>query len=322
MDLEKLHEEEKALDKLVYGEEETPTSPQEEEVKTEDKVEEESKQPEVDQKPKKPRTSWKKRYTNYKATTDNTIFELRKELAAWKSQVASKDSIVEDLQKELSKLKQKLTEKVDPFEGVITKEDEDLIGPEAVEIIKKAVKSRPTTDDSRYQMLQEEIESLKREKREQLKREAEAVEKDSLLNLKRKLTALVPDWETLDLEDGFKEYINDADPASGLPRSKFFLNAVSTFDVERVASFYNAYKALKPKSKEEILESKVTPAGGGSEENDKKVDESKKIYSIQDYNRFMDDLAKGKYNSTAQLRKEAAVLERKFDLAIMEGRMR
>jgi hypothetical protein len=316
MDLEKLHEEEKELDKLVYGEEETPTPPQEEpEVKVEE-------QPEVDQKPKKPRPSWKKRYTNYKATTDNTIFELRKELAAWKSQVASKDSLVEDLQKELSKLKQKLTEKTDPFEGVITKEDEDLIGPEAVEIIKKAVKSRPNNDDSKYQKLQEEIDNLKREKREQLKRESEAVEKDSLVNLKKKLTTIVPDWESIDLEDGFKDFINDADPASGLPRSKFFLSAISTFDVERVASFYNAYKALKPKSKEEILESKVTPAGGGSEENDQKVDESKKVYSIQDYNRFMDDLAKGKYNSTAQLRKEAAVLERKFDLAIMEGRMR
>jgi hypothetical protein len=340
MDFEKMKREEEAAVEAMYGKKEVPSEDEshpEEFLIDDDDFEDVESAPEAttqddeettvqsEHKESTPRTSWKKRYASYKATTDNTIFELRKEVAGWKSRMASREDTIDELTKEVRRLTQEAVSKVDPFDGVFSPEEVDLIGPEAVDIIKKAIDSRvgKTTEDPAIKALEAKLERLEKEKRDAMKREAESIQTESMEQIKARLSKLVPDWSTIDLEPGFEKYITGTDEASGVQRLKFFQTAINDRNVSALAGFYNHYKSLKPKSKQEVLASRVTPSGnGGSESSPLGRDNPKKVYSIKEYTDFMDSVARGDYRGSAARRKEAQLIERQFDTAMIEGRIR
>lgn len=282
-----------------------------------DQDEDESDETEVD---KKSRVSWKKRYANYKASTDQTIFRLRQTVADRAANIAELEEKIEELEEKFNTLKSEALEKVDPFEGLITPEDEELIGPEAVEIIKKIAGNKPK--DDRYDELLKKVKQMEKEKREKAKAEAKGLQVESMNQLKKVLTKLVPDWQRIDVEKPFEAYMKDVDPVSGRLRSELFSTAIANRDVERVASFYSNYQSLKPKSKKDILASKVTPVGSKASRSDDSGKESEKMYSMEEYSKFMDDVAKGKYRHTKELREKAKKIERQFDRAYADGRLR
>ena len=337
MDFEKLKREEEEAMEAFYGKkEEVKETVEDQDEDTEDNsadAEETSSllqdsltKDEVDEVPAKDdietpsspekNVSWKKRFTSFKASADSTIYELRRESAQKSHRIATLLEDNDSLKKEISKLEAKISGSVDPYQGVFTVEDEEVIGPEAVQIIKKAMKAQGSSNPQ-VEKLMSELEELKKEKREKLKDEYDSFKAKSLEDLKAKLSSQVSDWPILDTDPKFGEFIKGIDPISGSPRSKLFSSAIESGDVANVARFYKEYKALRPKSKEEILAAKVSPVSGGGETSEGKP--NTKIYSINEYIRFMDEVARGKWRTR---QKEAQLIERKFDLARVQGRLR
>lgn len=266
----------------------------------------------------KPRLSWKKRFTSYKASTDNTIRELRENAARLNVMIAEKDDEIATCNKKIATLEQTIVGSVDPYKDIFTEADEEMIGSEAVGIIKKAMQAKGSGSNATVERLEKELEAIRKEKLDAAKREQAKYKADSLESLKVKLSSIVPDWNDIDLEPQFKTYIEGYDDVSGFPRGKLFSNAVNIGDVAGVARFYKEYQNLKPKSRTDILAEHVTPNSGGASSSDG-TQQNKRLYSLAEYTKFMDDVTKGKYKHN---RKEALKQERIFDIAFSEGRIR
>lgn len=266
---------------------------------------------------KKPRVSWKKRFASYKATTDSTIYSLRQELASTKSELADAYDSVDEMKKELASIKRQLTSSKDPYEGLVSDEDKELLGEEAINVIKKLASKKE--EDPRIAQLQEELEELRKEKKKALKREQENFQVESQNKLKTGLLKLVPNFERIDMDPDFHKYLQGVDEDSGIPRSKLFASAVTSRDVKGTARFYLDFNSLKPKTREEILSSKVKPTGSGASSTDDSGNKGKKkMYHYQEYSKFMDDIGRGKYRGKEDEKKKWLAI---YDRALEEGRM-
>lgn len=320
MDWNKLEAEEKELEARIFGEKQEDTSPPdlENEEEVEEVVEETTEEVEAHE-PSKPRTSWKQRYANYKASTDNTIYTLRKDNASLKVDLEGLHQEISDMRDKMKEFQAKATEHEDPYKEVFTEDDVEVLGPEAIEVFKRALKTTNKSSQSSQEVeeLREELKRIKEDRRKQAHKEAASLEEESFEKFKGNLTKMVPDWQSIDVDPKFAQFIDDADEFSGLPRKVLFQRAVQGRDTQRVALFYQDFIKTMPKSREQILASKVTPTG--SQSSQASEDSSKKLYSLKEYERFMEDVIKGKYRGRE---KDARLLEAKYDRAFIEGRLR
>jgi hypothetical protein len=327
MDISKMLAEEEALEKQMFGEnlepeEATPPVVDQDSEDEEYEEEEQVQEPESQEPQSKPqqRTSWKQRYTNYKASTDNTIYNLRKDNAALKLEIDNLQESMSDFRKKMKESEKAKVSSEDPFKDVFTQEDVDVLGPEAIEVMKRALNTtRQTTPQNNEELdeLKAEMARLKQDRRKSMEKEAASLEEETFEKFKVSLSRIVPNWSQIDVDPKFAEFIQQVDEYSGLPRKELFAKSVHSRDARRTALFYEDYMKLMPKTKEQILSGKVTPTGSGS--SSPPDSRTQKTYSINDYETFMSDYAKGKYRGRE---KEAQILEAKFDRAFQEGRLR
>jgi len=329
MHLDRLKEEELEAQKLMFGEdnsEENPTetlvAPEEEivdlsEIETEptkviaEPIDEDGGSPEQ----KKQRVSWKNRYSTYKASTDVTIRDLRSEGADLRYRVAEVDEELMSLKRQLSDLN---SNKKDIYAETFSTEDEEIIGTEAIDIIKKAMKANEGANSQELESIRAELASSRAERLRSLEQSKKNLRAKDLDDLKAKLDGVAEGWRDFDHDPAFIDYLDGVDVSSGRLRKDLYSVAVESGDVTNVASFYSCFKSTLPKSREEILASQITPTGNaGSPESFDKG--NKQTYHMGDYLKFMDDLTKGRYKGRE---KEALIIEGRYDKAMYEGRMR
>jgi hypothetical protein len=127
---------------------------------------------------------------------------------------------------------------------------------------------------------------------------------------------MVPNLAEVDEDPAFAEYLGGTDEASGMTRMDLFSHAVSVKDVAGTARFFKEYAQAKGQ-KESFLDEHIMPEGDGATQDDpSKL--AKKRFHISEYNKFMDDRAKGRWRGRE---KEADKLERMYDEAYIEGRL-
>lgn len=329
MSLDKIRKEEEEFEKLMFPEAKEEESSEVEETtedlpKSEDieeTEEEESSQvettfdleensEETEEEPeKKQRTSWKKRYINYKSSTDQKLFLHRREIADLKEQIVRLNRLNDALTETVGKLKGSK----DAFSEVITPEDEEILGSEAIEVMKRAISA--ANKDTKA-----ELEELKREKKRLAEKEAEYARESSMQDLRGKLTSIVPGWEEVDLDPKFGDYLQKVDPLSGYTRQVLFANSIQSGDVEGVARFYKGFIETLPPTKESILKKRVTPTGGSHSTVDDSRSTRKKTYSIREYEAAYAALNRGDFRSKDErinLEKKVALLDKAF----VEGRI-
>lgn len=322
MSLERARAEEKELEELMYGTEADHKETQED-LKTVEEfkdtpfeepadatVEEEDEESEdnedTDEPEKKKRSSWKQRYSTYKATTDSTIYRLRQEVAELKGHNVT-------LVKKIDKLQELYSQSTpeDMFKGIVTQEDEELIGSEAVDVMKRVTKAA-------QEPLLNQIKQLKKEKLEKDQRDADNAQSISRSELRLKLSKMVNNFDAVDTSPGFAKFLGEVDDYSGRTRKELYSLAVTNGDVRRVADFYKDYISNLPATKESILERKVAPVGsGGSNQNGTPV---KQQYTLDEYLSTYDAYNKGKYRNA----KEKKALQDKMNIldeAYSQGRI-
>jgi len=320
--MEKLLEEEKAAEKEMYGSEENPSpeAPSTEDDGYEDAPEEESVEESNQPEEKPKRTNWKKRFIGYKTATDETISKLREELYSNESKAKLLEQQVEQLTAQIKELRESAPPE-DPFKDVFTEEDKNLLGEEALEAMKKAAlatkREEKKETDPEVQQLKAELAEWKRREAEKAKRDAEEAYARSMDDLKVRLEKLVPDFESIDVDEAFGEYLQDIDDYSDHLRFDLFQKAVQNYDVAGVARFYQDFKAKSNKPKSSFLDDHITPEGDTAT-SDSPERNAKRRYHIDEYTSFMDDLTKGKYRGRE---KEAQKLEMMYDKAMVEGRI-
>lgn len=260
----------------------------------------------------KQRVSWKQRFKNYKASTDKTISTLRKENAALANQLKASEDKNDQLSLKLANIQKDST---DIFSGVITEEDADTIGEDAVEIVKKA--SRKAVESS-IEPLKEEIKRLNAEKELERQKQLEARRASEYSRFLQELKVIVPDYATIDKDSKFAEYMEGFDELTGEKRIEAFRRAEDYLDADRVADFFIEFKRATPRSKRERLEENITPTAtsAAANMNSKKTAEFFTARQVED---FFNDVARGVYRNR---QKEANEIEDRITKAYMEGRIR
>ncbi len=326
---EKLKKEEEEAEKEFYGKETEAGKPEDgalDEVDLNEvpvDVESELEGPAKEEPKDKRRISWKQRFTSYKATNDLALHQARVKIAALEAENERLTVELTKVRSKIAELKKAARQKKDPFEGVIDEKDVELLGPEAIEVMKKyALAGMENSGDK------EEIETLRAQLHEvqvkQVKAAKESSDKLATENedaFKIKLMLAVENFNDIDLDPKFSEYLEGVDEASGQPRLHLYRQAIQSRDVLGVARFYNEYRGRRPKTREEILEEQVVPEGDAAGPTQtQQLDENagKKKYHISEYEAFYDDLNKGVWKGRE---KEADKLMRMYDKAYLEDRL-
>ena len=210
---------------------------------------------------------------------------------------------------------------------LITAEDTETYGDDLIDLIRRvAVES----DAGERAKLQGEIADL----RKQMAAQASTVETvaGSVTGDRREkyftdLVRDVPNYETVDNDPSFKEWLLQADEFSGLIRNDILQDAYFKFDVGRTAKVFNAYIAQATPSRapppppvdpQAELAQQVSP-GQAKSATVIPADDGKKVWSVAEMDGFYKDVARGDYRGR---KAEVERIEADIDKALSEGRVR
>jgi len=249
------------------------------------------------------RTNWKKRFVNYKASTDITISDLRYDNLSLRESVAQLMRRVE----QLSQLAEQGIQKSDPFEGTFTEEEVQAFGEGGIDVIKKAAQ---TVVEKTVNPLKAELAETKAQNRIALERQLEQERKAEYNVFLAKLAKKAPNYQTLNNDPNFLQYLNQIPDGELVPRVSALRNAEAARDVVRVAEIFNDFDVKFGKAKvTNSLDRHLTPVGTGGSVADP-VDRSRGAIDQSFINKFYSDFARGHYKGKE---KEAQEIELKID---------
>ena len=135
------------------------------------------------------------------------------------------------------------------------------------------------------------------------------------------LTTIVPDWQSINTDPEFIEWLNQADPISGFTRMQLLRQAYEQKDVNRVARFFIAYKEEKQKAQQSAstpppAAKNVAPPQRKTAPSSPTGRGSKKVFKQSEVEEFYKLAAMGKIPLDERKRMEEEILR-----AVMENRI-
>jgi hypothetical protein len=136
------------------------------------------------------------------------------------------------------------------------------------------------------------------------------------------LAQAVPDYEALNVDNDFLEWLKQVDPLSGISKQVYLNAAFEQMDAQRTANLFNAFKEAAGKTQQTArpdpkaeLQRQVAP--GTSKADVPSSSTNTKIWAMREIEQFFTDVSKGKYT-----RDEAAKIEAEIDAAVAAGRLK
>ena len=314
--IEKLLEEEKELEALMAGT--PPVVPTKDDGTTEPKVDTEgtpaegkepvtpTPKPVTDEQPKAQTEDWEKRYKNLRAGRDEKLYQTKNQLSAALSTISTLQSQIDQLRT--------AAPKVDPLEGVFTEKDTEDLGDATIDAMKRVTQK---VTDAATKPLQAQLDEERNLRKIQTEERANDAKVDAYQIFLKRVADAVPDWETVNFDDNFVAWMEEAD-VDGTPRKTYFAQAESQGNAALIIRYMNEFKAEAAKVVDP-LEGKITPTGedAGAAQNIEKG-EKVKVMTQAYVHKFYDDLNRGKYKGRYS---EAQAIEAEIDKATMEGRI-
>lgn len=258
-----------------------------------------------------PEETWEQKYHSFKGMYDAEVPRLY-------SQVRELNSQVQQLIAENAAIKSTAAAEPAKASSLITEQDKEAFGPDLIDLIDRATESKVSTFRQRESELVSEINQLKT-------RLGDVTERQGISDKDRFLAGLgqqVPDWESLNVNQGFLAWLNEVDPVYGLPRQVALTNAYENLDVARVATIFKAYKSLvtptqanKPRVNQE-LQRQVAPTRSGNT-SDPADSQNSRIWTQSDIASFYEEARRGLIDSDDVVR-----IEKEIHAAVGEGRVR
>ena len=250
--------------------------------------------------------TWERKYKTLQGMYNADVPRLRNEVADLKNQLSTAIARLDAASKK--------TETA-PVESLVTDKDVEDFGSDLVDLIK-----RQATEVAQRQidLLKDENAQLRQELTGVSERQGDIARQTYFADLSR----LVPDYEDINVDQRFLDWLSEVDPLSGHQRQEYLTNAFTTYDVARTATLFNTFKELtgsnpKPKSPPKELLRQVAP-GTSKSSGQTTVNTNEKIWSMSEIDRFYKDVARGIYKGNDA---EQARIEAEIDLAVQQGRL-
>jgi len=201
---------------------------------------------------------------------------------------------------------------------LVTDSDVEAFGSDLIDVIER--KAREVAGS----MVGTEMAELKARNAE-LEQMLSGVNERQVSNDRRaffaELERLVPDYEAMNVDPGFLDWLAEVDPLSGMARQEYLNAAYGNFDVGRTAALFSTYKQLTapaPKQPTRKLERQVAP-GTSKVSTAVTQNGSERVWSHNEVEAFYRDVQRGAYRGNEA---EQARIEAEIDLAAAEGRIR
>jgi hypothetical protein len=263
-----------------------------------------------DQQNEVPEEKWAHKYHTLKGMYDAEVPRLHSQMREMQAQV--QQLIAEKAAIEATKSAEETTAK-----SLITDEDKEAFGPDLIDLIERATDSKVATLRNREAQLLKEINELKGQLGSVAERQTVSDKDRFLMGLGQQ----VPDWEVLNTDQGFLNWLQQVDVVYGIPRNVALTTAYDNGDVSRVANIFKAYKQTLPqpaptsKGKQELQRQVAPTRTRSTAQPSDGVDQQ--IFTNQDIEQFYTDWRRGVYDDA-----EAASMEKQIHAAAAEGRIR
>lgn len=318
--LDKLKEDEKALEEKLFGVKKVAETTAPSETTTKEEVE--AKAPTAEEglvaqpaepEAEKPKTEeiedWEKRYKNLRASRDSKLYDAQQALATAQATIATLQQQLTELEKGGS------VPEVDIFVDTLTDEEKEALGETTVEAMRKTAKAAAASGQEK---LQKELAELKAEKVRMANQAAKAASNEAYGTFLARLGSLVPDFQAIDKDPGFIKYCQGTD-IDGSTIADNFRSAESRGDARTIALYMKDYIASKnPRQKaKDSLENKIVPTGNGNATPVVQPDNNKGIaISMKEVNAHYQKYSKGGYKGKHN---EYLAMEARIDKAAAAG---
>jgi len=204
-----------------------------------------------------------------------------------------------------------------PVKTLITEQDKEAFGSDLLDLIDRATEQKLAGNRDLEAQLRAEINELKSKLGNVTERQGVS-DKD---RYEAALSSQVPDWEAMNIDQGFLTWLAEVDPVYGMPRQYALTNAYESLDANRTATIFKQYKATlaptpRPQANRE-LQRQVAPTRSHTSPAPTTSTADKRVYSTQDIDSFYAEWRRGMIDEA-----EAVQIERDIHAAINEGRIR
>jgi hypothetical protein len=248
------------------------------------------------------------------------------EVPALHQRLRERDAQMSELAATVEKLKQEAAQRTPPPkpEPVTNPKDVEDFGADLVEMVTRAAtgvfeqKAGPL--GQKFDALVARIDTLEQHLSGVGQQQAQSAEQQFY----SALAQAVPDWEKINVEEGWLAWLQETDPVYGRPRQAALDEASRSRSVPRVVAIFNAYKATKApaapaapakNAPSKDLARQVSPSKTGSQSN---APNEPQRWTEPQIMQFYDDLRRGKFDGRDD---EAQRIEAEIDAAVAEGRV-
>lgn len=258
-----------------------------------------------------PDNRWESKYHTLKGMYDAEVPRLH-------NQVRELQQNMQQLMDEKKEADIRAAQQPDPVKSLITEQDKEAFGTDLIDLIERATESKISGFKAREGELLSEINQLKTQLGTVSERQVVSDQDRFTFALSQK----VQDWEQLNVDPGFLQWLSEVDPVYGMPRQFALTNAYNALDVDRVANVFNVYKAsVTPKTTEKpskpTLQSQVAPTRSRAASAPTATDANQKFWSQPEIEEFYSEWRRGYLDN-----EEAVRMEKEIHAAIAEGRVR
>lgn len=262
-----------------------------------------------------PQEDFRQKYLSLKGMFDSMVPNLQKQLAQSESKTADFASQVAALRAEMEKLKTPATK---PAEAVDPKDVQEF-GLEMVEMAQRAAERVLAQWGAQINAKFDSVDKRVADIEAALKGIGQQTAATAGQTFEARLSALVPNWEQINVDSRWLQWLAETDPVFMRPRQVALDEAAAALDPEKAAKIFNAFLATLPATPTtpapSALEAQVTPSSGGSPVS---VQAAKPVFSSKQIEAFYADMARGRYRGREV---EAAAIEAEINRAIAEGRV-
>jgi hypothetical protein len=202
--------------------------------------------------------------------------------------------------------------------SLITEQDKEAFGPDLIDLIERATEAKLAGSRQLEAQLTAEIAELKGKLGNVTERQVVS-DKD---RYESALSTAVPDWQALNVDQGFLNWLAEVDPVYGMPRQYALNSAYEALDAGRTATIFNQYKksvapAPTQSTNRADLQRQVAPTRSRTSPAPSNANLDKRVYTQQDIDMFYAEWRRGMIDEA-----EAVQIEKDIHAATVEGRIR
>jgi regulator of replication initiation timing len=265
---------------------------------------------EPEPKPAVPDETWEQRYHSLKGKFDAEVPRLYAQVREMNDQI--KQLVADNA---VLKAQPATPTTPAPAKTLITEQDKEAFGTDLIDLIDRATEQKLAGSRELEAQLRAEINELKGKLGNVSERQVVS-DKD---RYETALTAAVPDWQALNVDQGFLNWLAEVDPVYGMPRQYALTNAYEALDATRTANIFNQYKksiAPAPQNRAN-LQSQVAPTRSRTSPAPTNPNVDKRVYTQQDIDAFYSEWRRGLIDEA-----QAVQIENDIHAATTEGRIR